>query len=253
MNKLKELLDQLRDTLMVRWEQFQETDTYISLRDKYDNLSPRNQKVVIFSAFLVIFLFVFMIPYEWYMASSDSVAQFEDTKTTIQELLEVSQEAKSIPPDSQTMSSDELKSKVDKILGEKGISKEQVISSTQGQFANIQGSLLIPASVIAAGVDVNLHKLNIKQVVDLAYEFDHFSPMVKILNMAVKATKEDVHYYDATYRVASFSVKEAPTPGGKGRPGGGALNGGGGLKNFNNNKPSGGSGPKKEIPQENYR
>jgi hypothetical protein len=217
MNKLKEIWDQLRDVLLVRWEQFQETDTYISLRDRYENLSPRNQKIAIYTFFAFLFLIAFSMPYSWFSVSRDSVSMFEETKDTIQELLQVSQESKSLPADGQSIGADEVKSRVEKILGEKGISKDQIVSVVQGQFVNPQGSILLPAQILAAGVDVNLHKLNIKQVVDLGYEFDHIAPLVKILNMEIRADKDDVHYYDANYRVSTFSVKEPPAPAG-GKP-----------------------------------
>jgi len=213
MNKLKELFDQLKDVLMVRWEQFQETDTYISLRDRYDNLSARNQKIAIFSVFVILFLMIFMIPYSWLNESRDSVTQFEETKSTIQELLQVSQDAKSLPPQTETVSAADIKSRVDKALAEKGISKDQIVSVSEGQFTNPTGSNLIPAQILASGLEVNLKKLNLKQLVDLGYEFDHISPLVKILNLNVSANKDDVHYYDAAFRVASFTVKDMPKPG----------------------------------------
>ncbi len=211
MNKLKEIWDQIHDIVMVRWEQFQETDTYISLKDRYDNLSPRNQKLTILATFTFLFLVILSVPYSWFSESQDSVIQFEETKDTIQNLLQVSQEIKSIPSNEQSITSDDVKVRVEKILGEKGITKEQIVSLVQGQFVNPQGSSLLPAQILANGIDVNLHKLNIRQVVDIGYEFDHISPLVKTLSLNVQATKDDPHYYDVNYRVSTFSVKDSPT------------------------------------------
>lgn len=211
MNKLKEIWDQIHDIVMVRWEQFQETDTYISLKDRYDNLSPRNQKLTILATFTFLFLVILSVPYSWFSESQDSVIQFEETKDTIQNLLQVSQEIKSIPSNEQSITPDDVKVRVEKILGEKGITKEQIVSLVQGQFVNPQGSSLLPAQILANGIDVNLHKLNIRQVVDIGYEFDHISPLVKTLSLNVQATKDDPHYYDVNYRVSTFSVKDSPT------------------------------------------
>lgn len=209
MDKLKEILDQIKDTLTARWEQFQESDTYITLSERYDNLSPTGQRAVIFSSFAMAFLIVFSIPYGWFSNSSSSVAEFEDTKNTISDLLEVSQEIKNIPPQGLGLSSSDLKTRTDKILAEKGLGKDQITSVNETQFTNPQGSHLIPPQIDATGIEANLKKLTLKQVVDIGYEFEHISPLVKILNLEMKATPEDHHYYDVQFRVSSFSVKEA--------------------------------------------
>lgn len=212
MDKLKEIFDQFKDVFLARWDQFQESDTYISMREKYDNLPPRGQKFVVFAAFFMAFLMIFSIPYAWYATSQTSVVEFEDTKNTITDLLEVSQEIKNIPPQSLGMTSAELKAKVDKILAEKGLGKEQITSVNETQFTNPQGSQLIPTQITATGVETNLKQLTLKQIVDIGYEFERISPLVKLLNLEMKATQADVHYYDVQFRVSSFSVKEATTP-----------------------------------------
>jgi hypothetical protein len=210
MDKLKEIIDQLKDQVMARWDRFQESDTYISLREKYDNLPPKGQKLVVFSSFALAILIIFSIPYAWFSASQGSVAEFEDTKHTMAELLEVSQEIKNIPPVSIAVTSADLKMKVDRILSEKGLNKDQIAAVNETQFTNPQGSTLIPQQINASGVETNLKKLTLKQVVDLGFEFEHISPMVKVLNLEMKATPEDMHFYDVQFRVSSFSVKEAP-------------------------------------------
>lgn len=209
MDKLKEIFDQLKDTAMARWDQFQETDTYISLREKYDNLPQKAQKLVIFASFFMLFLVVFSVPYAWYSASQTSVVEFEDTKTTINDLLEVSQEVKNIPPQSLGMTSSDLKSKTERILAEKGLGKEQITSLNETQFTNPQGSQLIPPQITASGVEASLKQLTLKQVVDIGYELERISPLVKVLNLEMRATEADVHYYDVQFRVSSFSVKES--------------------------------------------
>lgn len=210
MDKFKEVFDQIKDTLIARWEQFQETDTYISLREKYDNLPPRGQKAVVFGGFAMAFLILFSIPYGMFTTSQESIVEFEDTKETIEELLTVSQDVKNIPSLAAAMTSADLRQRVDRILAEKGLGKEQITSVSETQFTNPQGSQLIPSQITATGVETNLKKLTIKQVVDIGYDIERISPLVKILNLEMRATPEDVHYYDVQFRVSSFAVAEAP-------------------------------------------
>ncbi len=209
MDKLKELFDQIKDTVSARWEQFQETDTYISLREKYDNLSPRGQSAVVFVSFAFAFLIVFSIPYGFFSSSQQTIAEFEDTKETINDLLEVSQEVKNIPALTASTTSADLKLRVDRILAERGLGREQITSVTETQFTNPEGSKLIPSQIIASGVEANLKQLTIKQVVDIGHDIERISPLVKILNLEMRATPEDVHYYDVQFRVSSFMVQES--------------------------------------------
>ncbi len=215
MDKLREALDQLKDTLLARWDQFQETDTYISLKEKYDNLPPRGQKLVIFSAFFMIFFIAFSIPLAWFTTSQTSVSEFEDTKGTISELLEVSQDVKTLPASNIGTSAADLRGRVERILAEKGLGKEQISSLTESQFTNPQGSNLIPAQITASGIEASLKQLTLKQIVDIGFELDRISPLVKVLSFNMKATEADVHYYDVQFRVSSFSVKEATPSGGE--------------------------------------
>lgn len=212
MGKLQELLDQLKDAFMVRWEQFQETDLYIQLREKYDNLSPVGQKGVLFGSIFLVFIVIFLTPYGWYSTSEEYEAYFEDNQNTIVNLLEVAQEAKKIPPQSQTLPSNDLKMRMERILSEKGIAKEQISNFSEVKLTNPPGSVLIPTFVDQNAVEINLKKLTLKQIVDLNYEFDRISPLAKVLTLEMKATQEDNHYYDTLFKVSSFSVPEPAQP-----------------------------------------
>ena len=70
MDKLQQILDQLKDTIAARWEQFQETELYIQLKDKYDNLSPEVQKIVLFGSIGLVFLIIFMTRIFFSMSAS---------------------------------------------------------------------------------------------------------------------------------------------------------------------------------------
>lgn len=208
LSRFKEIWEQLKDTVLARWEQFQETDTYVNLKEKYDNLSPAGQKLVLALSSLLAVLLIFATPWSWYSVSKENLASFEETKNTINELLEAAQESKNLPPQSQPIPSDALKTKIDTILSEKGLTREQILAVSERKFDNPKGSTLIPSSVNQNGYEVALKKLNIKQFVDIGYEFDRISPTVKVLGVDIKATQEDAHYYDVNFMISAFSVDE---------------------------------------------
>ena len=136
LNRFKEIFDQLKDTLLARWEQFEETDTYLSLRERYDNLSPAGQKLVIAVATATSVLILMMTPWGWYSTSAENITLFEETKLTINQLLEVAQESKAIPMQEQTLTSGNVKAQVDRILSEKGLAKDQIVAIQEKSFEN---------------------------------------------------------------------------------------------------------------------
>lgn len=210
MDKLQQIIDQIKDTFGARWEQFQETDIYIQLREKYDNLSPIAQKSVLFGSIGCVFLVLFLTPFGWFSTSQEYVVSYEDNKNLIVNLLEVSQEVKKLPAQSQSILSSELKARMDKIVSDKGIAKEQITNFAEVKLTNPAGSTLIPTNIDQNGVELNIKKLNLKQVIDIGYEFDRISPVTKTLILEMKASKDDIHYYDTLFKVASFSVPEPP-------------------------------------------
>lgn len=212
MDKIQQLIDQIKDTLSARFEQFQETDIYIQLKEKYDDLSPFVQKSILFGSIILGFLTVFLTPYGWFSTSQEYVTTYEDNKNMIVNLLEVTQEAKKIPPQAQRITSSEIKSRMDKILSDKGIPKEQIANFSEVKLTNPPGSTLIPPAIDQNAVELSLKKLTLKQVIDIGYEFDRISPLTKTLVLEMKANSEDNHYYDSLFKVSSFSVPEAAAP-----------------------------------------
>jgi hypothetical protein len=212
MDKVNQLFDQIKDTFSARFEQFQETDTYIQIKEKYDNLSPIAQKSILFGSIILVVLTIFLVPFGWFSTSQDYVRSFEENKNLIVSLLEVTQEAKKIPPQVQRMTSSEIKSQMQKILSDKGIPKEQISNFSEVKLTNPPGSTLIPPGIDQNAVELSLKKLTLRQVIDIGYEFDRISPLTKTLVLEMKANSEDNHYYDTLFKVSSFSVQEAATP-----------------------------------------
>lgn len=212
MEKLLVIFEQIKEQFLARWEQFQDSETYLQLKEKYDNLSPLGQKSLIALSVFFVFLFIFVTPYSWYATSEEYVLSFEDNKNLITNLLDVSQEAKKIPQHTQKLSSSDLKNRMDKILQDKWIPKEQIERIAESQFKNPQGSNLIPHGIDQNGVELNIKKLTLKQIVDLGYEFERISPMVKTLSLEMKASPENPHYYNTEFKISSFSVPDAPQP-----------------------------------------
>ncbi|MNY66926.1 hypothetical protein D3C86_2044270 [compost metagenome] len=55
-------------------------------------------------------------------------------------------------------------------------------------------------------VQVNLAKLNRRQVIDLGYQFQSLNPSVKLKDMVMTANREDSRYFDVFYKLVALAV-----------------------------------------------
>ncbi len=204
---MNDLLARIKDTLIAKWEEFQESPLYSQLKERYDSLSPVGQKSILWAGLIFFLFIVFMIPNAFLTSAGDSITVFEEKKDQAQELLQVTQTSKSLPPLPPRMDGAQLKVTLNARLQEAGLTPEQIkgVNERAGRAA---ANELIPASVVQNIVDVELGQLNIKQMVEIEFAFSKISPLVKIVAADVIAHPSDNHYYDVKYAIASFNVNE---------------------------------------------
>lgn len=200
----QELLDQLKDSLLAQWERLQESSVYIQLKERYDNLPPAGQKAIIYGAVFVLLLMILLPPTEWVQESRQTVLEFEDKKLLKKELLDVAQQIKNSPQPYSKISQQALDSEINSIYTALGFAEEQKKPRSNVSLS----SPLIPKSIKQLGVEGRLEKLNIRQVVDFDHRLQRISPMVKNLQMEIRRNKDDDHYYDISYKIATFEVEE---------------------------------------------
>lgn len=205
-------LDDLKERLATEakqtWEKIRESALYNQMRDRYDNLTPVKQKLTIAGSVALITLLIFSVPYSAYNVAQENVAQFEEKRSVIRELLKVSREASEVPNIPEPPALDALKGMADNQIKNANLSPEQIRSVA----VTAADSRLIPANLSSGGLEVSLAKLNLRQVVDLGYQLQAINPSVKVQDLIITATQEDAHYFNATYKLIALAVPSAPAP-----------------------------------------
>ncbi|MFN8944584.1 MAG: hypothetical protein ACK5WZ_08170 [Pseudobdellovibrionaceae bacterium] len=79
------------------WDSIQDSSVYIDLRDRFENLSPVMQKVVLGAAATTLSLVILSFPYGSLISSDEFKTQFEDTRKLTQDLLKAARESSNIP------------------------------------------------------------------------------------------------------------------------------------------------------------
>lgn len=203
-------LDDLKDKFSTEgraaWERIQESATFNQLRDRYENMSPAVQKLSLAGAVGVVTLVILSFPYSNFSQSNDFVTDFEGKRMTIRELLKVARESSEMPNIPQAPSLEMIKSSIENEIKIAHLLPEQV-KGTQTVQSNSQ---LIPANLTQGSLDINLAKLNLRQIMDLGYKFQSINPSVKMKDMVITANREDNRYFDVLYKLVALAVPAAP-------------------------------------------
>ena len=211
------------------WDRIQESTVYHQLSDRFENLSPRAQKAVLFGSVLMIFLIIFSMPYRYWLDSQASVQSFEDRRDIVRRLLKASREAADIPNIPQAPTPENLKTEVDAYLADLQLVPEQIKSVEVAPL----DTKLIPTTMAQGSIAVNLAKLNLRQIIDIGHKLKSISSSVKMTALQIFPNTQDTRYFDTNFRLTSLSVPQisAPPPPepeeapkkrpsfGKGRPG----------------------------------
>jgi len=205
-------LDDLKDRLItdaqVTWERVQESAAYNQLRDRYENMSPPMQKLTVTGVVALLAFLVLSVPYRYYSQSQTNVEDFESQRMTIRELLKVSRESSDVPQIPQAPSMDILRANIENQIKAANLLPEQV----KGTEVLDNNSKMVPQNLTEGVLQVSLAKLNIRQIVDLGYQFQSINPSVKLKDLVLTANREDTRYFDVVYKLVALAVPAPPAP-----------------------------------------
>ncbi|CAE79462.1 hypothetical protein AB1A81_07220 [Bdellovibrio bacteriovorus] len=208
MSSFDDLKEKLVSDARVTWERIQESGAYNQLRDRYENMTPAMQKLTLVGGVALVSLIILSVPYGKYTQSTEYVGEFESKRMTIRELLKVSRESSDVPQIPQAPSMDMIRNNIDNQIKAANLLPEQ-IKGTEVQENN---SNLVPKNLTEGLLQVSLAKLNIRQVLDLGYQFQSINPSVKMKDMVMTANREDNRYFDVVYKLVALAVPAAPAP-----------------------------------------
>jgi len=206
---LNDFVERFSERCKALWGEFQESQIFIRIKEKIDELPSAVQKGLLWgSAGLVIFIII-SIPFSAYWSSTDFEDEFVETKDTIKDLLKLSRSGAG-GENYEGPGPSFLRGRASTIFADAGLIPEQIEPTTE---INSKGdSKLIPSSITQKGIQVNLKKLNLKQVLDIGHRLENIHPNVFLTGLDMVANSEDNHYYDVSYILVGFSVERPPPP-----------------------------------------
>ena len=202
MASFEDIKEQIQNTLKNQWEQFQESSLYIQVKERYENLTPQMQKLTLWGSAVLAILIVLSLPISYYSESATYVSEFEEKRQLVRDLLKTSRESQESPDLAVPPSMEQLKSQVDAQIQSARLVPEQIL----GTQIIPASSKLIPNTLSEGTLKISLAKLNLKQLIDLGYQFQSLNPSVKMLDLQIEANRLDPRYFDVTYKMAALAV-----------------------------------------------
>lgn len=204
---LEDLKDKLASDARLTWERIQESAAYNQLRDRYENMTPVMQKITVVGGVILIAGLILSFPYSYYQQSQEYIGEFEGKRMTIRELLKVSRESSEVPNIPQAPPIDSVRSRIESSISDAHLLPEQVKGTDTGASAD---SSVIPKNLTDGSVQVTLAKLNLRQILDLGYQFQSISSSVKLKDLIITANRDDSRYFDAVFKLVALAVPAAP-------------------------------------------
>lgn len=200
---LAALKDQLKDQFKELWDRIQESSLYIELKEKFELLPSRVQKLIIVGASLLVGLFLLSIPYGNLSDSWLYEEQFVDNRELIRELLRASTTLKETSPLPTAASAAAVESQVRQVIQELRLTPEQIGNIQVVPGAN---SKLASSAVNEEAVSVQLKMLNLRQVTELSHRLQSLGSGIQPMSFQIQRSSGQTHYYDVIFRIFQFSL-----------------------------------------------
>ncbi len=200
----EDLKDQLIEKFLLIRERVEESSFYIMLKERYENLNKRTQKILQISIIAFVLVIIIQMPFSSFLSSSNHIDDFLHNRELIQDLLlasKISSTNTSVPtpPHSQA-----LKSQIEDLLKRARLIPEQIESITNNEIM----SSLFPEKLIQENTVIKINQLNVRQVFDIGAQLESLMPTIKLKDISIQANNKDTHYKDVTYTLVSLKLPQ---------------------------------------------
>jgi hypothetical protein len=203
-----DLISQLKDRLKSLWAQFEESSTYQQLMDKYEDMSPRRQKMVQVGSGVGFIIILLLIPLSNIFTSNDAVTEFEEKRDLTRELLRTFRDANQAPNIPQAPDLASLQSRIQAELQSLRLNPDQIKAIQETQ----SNSQLVPNEFSTGALEVSLLNLNTRQIVDVSYQLANLHSSVKLTDLTIEASQQMPGYFSFFAKIISLKAPQVSMP-----------------------------------------
>ena len=204
-----DLKDQLTERLQEIWSKIQESESFIILKERYDNLNPNAQQAIIWGAALFAFYIIYSIPAGFVDSSNELEEYFVENRQLTRDLIRAGRIERNTQMPPQAPNFESLKQQATSAMTRERVLEEQKRPPKAAN--NIAPASLVPKSIKQNGLKLGAKKLNLRQTIKIAESLSNINSS-RLMNMYIQADGKDPHYFSVDYEVASFSLPITDTP-----------------------------------------
>jgi len=212
MDALKNFFESLKEKLKAAWAEQQESELFISTKEKFEALPVAAQKAITVSGLFFLILLILWWPLSNFLDSMDFNGKFDDRRQTLKELLKIERDLASQPNMPMPPAPSSMKVQFDQKITGAGVKPEQVKEQSEMPQQNVGGAE-------QRGFQYRITHLTVRQALDLSYELEHTDPSFKVAGLELAAEPQDPHFYVVGIKIVSFAPKVADA----GAPGRGLI------------------------------
>ncbi len=201
MANFEDLKERIKSEVSRVVERIQESSTFNQVRDRFENLSPIIQKLIIVGIAFALLGLLISYPLTSYFSSSESIATYENQRDLIRDLFKIQQDAQNSTGMNPAPPAESLKAQIEDEFTKAMLLPEQISSVS---IAEIPKTL--PKDHIENSLQVILKKLNLRQVVDLGHQMSSLHPALKMVDLSMEANAQDSRYYDVIYKFVTLKI-----------------------------------------------
>ncbi|MCC6137064.1 MAG: hypothetical protein IT287_00395, partial [Bdellovibrionaceae bacterium] len=181
-----------------------ESDTFIQLSERYSNLSPLVQKVLLFTLVFFVGYLIYSVPAGFIDSAKEKEMRFTESRQLIRGLTRSARNPVIDPTLFIGLEFEEMRAKIDEAA-----TKIQVLDSQKGTAANALKPLptnVVPSAIKQNGLTYEFKKLTLRQAVAMSEQISSLHANTKLAGVVIEADKEDNHYFTVKYTLSSLSL-----------------------------------------------
>lgn len=201
-------LDDVKEQLQEKWDDLSakvtESDTFIQMSERYNNLSPLVQRVIIGAiAFFGLYM-VYSVPAGFIDAAKEKEARFIESRQLIRGLTRTARNPQVSPDQFNGLQFEDMRTKINGVA-----SRIQVLETQKGAVVNTNNPLpasVVPKAIKQNGLTYEFKKLTLRQAVALGEQISSLHKNTKLAGVSFDADPADPHYFNVKYTLSSLSL-----------------------------------------------
>lgn len=207
--------DDIKEKLKSEWQKtadkIQDNALFIRIKEKYENLSPRAQKITVLGLATLAVLSLASFPLGYYGQSESTLEEFTASRDLLRDLFKAQREISMTPKPAMPPDLSAIQAEIENKITVMKLLPEQNRGSHNPQDLN-SFTTLIAGNLLKGGLVFEFSKLNLRQIVDLGTTISRISPSVKMTGMEITESEPTnpkmKGYFNVIYRLAALAVPE---------------------------------------------